>query len=91
MKSLTKLYESKLNESEEIDKVKMKQALVTFQKSNDLIKLEKDLLALNPYKNGIQYNAYIDWINDNIKWYKNGDTYVFSLTSSGSVLNSLDD
>jgi hypothetical protein len=50
-----------------------------------LKELSNKLLSLDSNK------MYKEWILNNIKSYEEGETHVFSLTSSGSISNSFDE
>lgn len=53
--------------------------------------LELELIKLYSfYANPSEAIGYIEWITKNISDYKNGSTYVLSLTSSGSIVNNFD-
>lgn len=58
----------------------------------ELERLRTELLKLNPYDiSDERHQWFADWIEENVESYKKGDEYVFSLTSSGSILHGWDD
>lgn len=67
-------------------------AISIFLTDNDYPKLENSLKNLNPHgQNFFEYEAYLNWITENIEASKKGDITRFSLTSSNSIINSAND
>lgn len=71
----------------------MRESLVKFHKKQiNLEQLRGELLAINPYgESEMRHGFWVDWINQNVEDYKSGQTFVFSMHSSGSILNGWDD
>lgn len=69
---------------------KTRRLLVRFHDGKlTLEQLEAELLAINPHdENEMEHGFYAEFIDDNIQQYRRGDTYVLSLTSSGSILDN---
>lgn len=71
----------------------MRVSLIKFHKKLiNLKKLRGELLAINPYDvTEVRHQYWIDWIDQNVNDYERGETFVFSMNSSGSILNGWDD
>lgn len=64
-------------------------AIDVFLTDNDYTNLENSLKNLNPYSlNFFEYEAYLNWITENMNALRNGDLTRISKFSSNSILNS---